>query len=435
MSEGLPAFLFDSRAKPSSLSMVERNDPYWDPNWVPGSQAVWASATGTGRTKVTAEKAMKMLFGGRRRKSALSLIATLDAWATVTAEQAALIAGDRALLNPNSHVVHALYSLGVLDIGQYALPFARKEKNRVWLYRRASGDGLHKQITDELTWAEWIVTSGGLPWNTGTSFDRHNVLATELVLRAAEFLPIGTVLGEKFVHASSLASAEATSKFTHRADALLVREDGLRIAVEITASRSAAFEAKVERWAKFMRENPLETSGVIVIFVTVPKPDDVRKRGGGAEVRKAVQKVLRSYPERSRNAPSSRIGVVEWSDWFPDRHLLADEFLSMEVQFPVGRSAADRWAPVPLVDVSFDPDDDFDATAVIENASVLGHVPSWLRTASAEDVLSTPLKREGVQLPVMLPARPDILAARPGKGGAPKRGMIAKVPDRLSNPI
>lgn len=436
MSEGLPAFLFDSRAKPANLSMVERNDPYWDPNWVPGSQAVWSSSAGspTGTKKATPEKALKMLFGGRRRKSALALIACLDSWSTVTAEQAALIAGDRALLKPTSQVVHALYSLGVLDMGRYPGPLARKEADPVWLYRRAGTNALSEHITQELTWAEWVSASGGLSWSSTASFDRHNVLATELVLRAAEFLKVGTVLGEKFVHASLLAAADSTIRFTHRADALIVREDGLRIAVEMTASRSAQFEKKVERWARFMAENPLEDTGLMVVFVAVPHPGDVRKRSGAAEVRKAVQKVMRSFPERSRNAPAGRIGVVEWADWFPDRHLLTEKFINMEVQFPLGRTPTDRWKTIPLAETSFDPADDFDATAVIESSSVLAHVPSWLRTADPVTVLGTPLSRSGKELPVMPAARPEILAARPSRGGTPKRGMISRAPDRLVVP-
>lgn len=424
--------MLDSRAVPSTLSTVERGDPYWDSNWVPGSQAVWSSRSSAEKSgeSMTKVEALSALFG-RRRRTALSLIASLDAWSTLTAEQAALVAGDRALLDPSSLVPRALHSLGILDVGRYPQALARRDaKPPTWLYRRAPCNGL-ADLTTELTWAERVATSGGFPWSTGTSFDRHNILATELALRAAEYLPVSSVLGEKFTHANLLASTSGVaSKYTHRADALLVRQDGLRIAIEMTATRSATFDAKVERWAKLLHEQPMDTTGLIVLFVAVPHPGE-RGSAAATDIRRAVQKVMRKYPERSRSSPASRIGVVGWSDWFPGRHLISDAFLSMEAKFPVGRDSADRWRAVPIADISFDPADRCDPLALARNASALYHVPHWLRTVDPNEILGTPLSRSGHRLPVLPALRPDILDARPYKGGERKRGAVGRPPRRL----
>ncbi|MGJ9402880.1 hypothetical protein [Arthrobacter sp. KK5.5] len=382
---GFPAFVVHSRANPRALSTVERNDPYWSESWVSGSQAVWSPAGNPrGGTGLTRDDALRLFSDVRRRATALRLLACLDAWGTVTAEQAAVLTGDTALLDRRTMVPRALETLDLLEMGTYANRQLRRGSTRpVWLYRRKPfGGRALAGLAKELTDGEARAVTGGLPWSTGTSFDRHNVLAVELAIRAAEYLPVSAVLGEKCGQANMLA-AQPTGAYTHRADALIIRHDGLRIAIEVTASRSARFDAKVARWVRFMEREPLATTGLVVLFVGVPHPGDIRKRGGSTEIRQAIRKALRVHPERTRFSPAGRIGVADWAKWFPAGNNLSDAFLNLEASFQVGRGSvpAERWLSVPLANISFDPADSFDPLALVRTAHGLLHVPHWLRPA------------------------------------------------------
>lgn len=433
---GFPAEFMPSANPRPELCAGKRNDPYWDPNWVPGSQAVWSNKssliTPNMKLDLSTDQALAILLKPRRRATALSLMAALDSWSTLTAEQAAAISGDPALLDPRTQVPAALFALGIMDIGRYPGAFAGRSATDTWLYRRSTGNAFNQLVAPKLTWPEWVSVTGGYPWSTTTSFDRHNVLATELAIRCAEYLGPAAVLGEKFTHAGMLVTGAAGAtppQYTNRADGLIVLPNGLRVALEITASRSKTLEAKIERWAKILREHPLETSGLIVLFVTAPHPGAGKTSGN--EVRKAVTKVLRSHPGRTKDSPSARIGVVDWSDWFPARHQLANDFFTMNTRFATGPAGDDRWVGRSIMSMSFDSWEKFDAQALSTNSKLLAHVPHWLRTGDHTSLIGSPMDRSGMSLPVMPALRPDVLAGRPSRGGRSKRGFIASLPNRL----
>ncbi|QCB97667.1 hypothetical protein E5206_12675 [Arthrobacter sp. PAMC25564] len=85
---------------------------------------------------------------------------------------------------------------------------------------------------------------------------------------------MGLVMGEKLSSVDLLAGAGLGRRLpkadNRRADGTIIREDGMRIVFELTATASASFDNKVRRWAELIAARPLETSGLTVVFIAAP---------------------------------------------------------------------------------------------------------------------------------------------------------------------
>ena len=81
---------------------------------------------------------------------------------------------------------------------------------------------------------------------SGGQCDRHNVLRADLALRAAEHLPFSGILDEKLAAVDPLAGSgigkSAPNADNRRADGVIIRPDGMRIALEIAATASRWFK-------------------------------------------------------------------------------------------------------------------------------------------------------------------------------------------------
>jgi hypothetical protein len=229
--------------------------------------------------------------------------------------------------------------------------------------------------------------TGAQSWRAPTSYDRHNVLATELALRWAEYADIGTVLGERFSTHDLLAGtglgrdeipSEASADFT------VVRPDGMRIAVELTAHATRGLSGKIRRWVRLLHERPFETSGLCVVFVAAPHPQllaDSKGRRARTAIYKQINAARKEFPGRQGDRVAERIGVASWREWFPAPGHVTEAFLAMQVDRPTGRDE-NVWEPCDMLDPAgrpFQPAEDFDATAVFDNSALLGQTPCWLR--------------------------------------------------------
>jgi len=310
--------------------------------------------------------------------------------------------------------------------------------NRNTVYRPANSDAFEKIITPTLTWPEWASVTGGQPWSSGGQYDRHNILSTELALRAAEYLPIGAVLGEKFSTVDLLCGTGLGKKVKNpdnrRADGVIVRADGLRIAYELTASASKGFENKIRRWAQLITERPLETSGLTVLFIAAPHPDRSRHSSADPrhEIYRRMSQILREFPGTGPDSPAARIGIAHWEEYFPAKHQLSEQFFSLTADFALGAGTGkDRWVQKNLLgDYAFTPWETFDATAVIDNAPLLSATPHWLRTGSHTHLIGSPMGRANTGVPHPAPVRPELVKGRP-LGAAVGNGGRAKLPPRL----
>lgn len=427
-----------------------RLDPYWDRLWAPGSQANWATAamekaldeTGSGKANrrylMSEAEAMRHLRSNKGRAARLGALSVIDSWRTVSAEQMAAFTGSELLLDPRFSGTAAAFSTGMVDIGSFPNALHRRQgMNRSVLYRPGNTDAFTRLLEPELTYPEWVSVTGGTGWSAGGQYDRHNLLSAELALRAAEFLPVGTVLGEKHTTVDLLTGSglglTVKNADNRRADGVIVRRDGLRIAYELTATASAAFETKVRRWAKLIGERPLETSGLVVLFVAAPHPD----RGSTAkdprrEIYRRLAKVLTEFPSRNRDSPAARIGVASWEEWFPARHELSESFLSMRADFALGEGRGPaKWKARELFGTyGFRAWEGFDATAIIDNAPLIAATPHWLRTGEHTGILGSPMSRAGSEVPVPPPVRPEQGMPLPLGSGKGNAGP-AQLPDRL----
>ncbi|MCC3299334.1 hypothetical protein [Arthrobacter caoxuetaonis] len=448
------------------LSMFNRTDPYWDRLWAPGSQAVWTSrhtgpndepvvsfgARENKRLLMSRDEAMDILTSNRGRAERLAAWGVLDSWRTVSSEQLAVLTGSTFFLDPNYSQITASFAAEVLDIGSFALRNGTLPgRGQTALYRPRVGDAFEKELKKTLTWPEWVSVTGGYEWSSGGQFDRHNLLATELAIRAAEYLPgIGTVMGEKFSSIGLLAGLSADEKENmkarlerarkrgpealaaemeaqrpsrvdnRRGDGTIVRGDGLRIVYELTATSSVSFESKVRRWAETIAERPLETSGMTVVFIAAPHPDRDRHTSADPihKIYKTIAKVLREFPGTGTDSPAARIGVAHWQEWFPARGQISDAFLDLQADFALG-TGADRWVPRRLMSTAeyrFTPFlERLDPMALIENSRLLTATPHWLRTGDHTHLVGTPLdrsKKQPADIPHPYPARPNRTSGR-----------------------
>lgn len=463
-----------SRCTVEGVQAGDRFDPFYDGLWEDGSSAVWtnrelaARQDRAGFTKMpkrmlmTEQKALASLWSGRYRAEKLRLLAALDSWRTLTCEQAAAMAGTTTLLDVQSTIPRTMWNLNLVDVGQFRGIAGRGFTRRGWLYRPTRSTAFDDLIVPNLSWPEWVSVTAGMPFNAGGQFDRHNVLATELGLRALEFADVGTVLGEKLSRAELLCSHMPQSLLpkgeTKAADLTIVRPDGLRIAVEITASATSTFAAKAERWAKLLDEAPLAESGLVVVFVVAKgaglpmsasqhrAEDEFAPMRTGVEARAQAQAIhdhnkvrstvakriaaaVRNYPGQVGDRVADRMFLASWQEWFPARGRLGADFLSMRTVSPSG-PVGDLWQERHLLGegaMPFRPRDPEAVTAVLANAQALAGVPVWARhPGDAPDPAELLMERAGRS---EIPAAPSTsgLAVGEGQGAVGPTGL----PERL----
>ncbi|MFS0885191.1 hypothetical protein AB3M81_08300 [Aeromicrobium sp. 179-A 4D2 NHS] len=397
------------------LSTDQRLDPYWDRMWVSGSIASWTNYDGLARTsnvgvtflpkayQISEEVAWAQVMNNRTMQETLRFLAVLTSWRTLSGEQIEAMSGCRGAANPRSKLISALFRLGIIEIG-YATTNAFITKSgldRTVLYRIGNEKAIEPLLAD-LTYTEWVSLTGGQGWERGGQFDRHNVLATEFGLRCAEFIDLSGVLGEKFTTTDLLAGSgigRPTLEDRRSADLCLVRPDGLRIAVEITASAGESFTRKVERWAELINDRPLNDSGFMMLFV-IAAPEG-RADALRAEVYKKIASILRRYPGTARESVAARFAVASWTEFFPGRHQISERFLDLVVDTPTGDLFAgdqSTWEEVSLTDASaipFEPTD-FGLNAILDNIHLLWQSPTWTRMPElAPDLVPTMLAQSG----------------------------------------
>lgn len=391
------------------------------------------------RYLMSEDEAMRLLTLNQGRRERLAAWGVIDSWRTVSAEQLAAFTGSRLYLRTASSNLAASISLHLLDAGTYAAPGASETAlDRNAVYRPSNSEAFDKLITPELTWPEWISVTGGYPWSAGGQYDRHNLLSAELALRAAEYLPIGAVLGEKFSTVDLLAGTGLGKKVKNpdnrRADGTIVRADGMRIAFELTATASRSLENKVRRWAKLISERPMETSGLTIVFITAPHPDRPKNKGGDPrhEIYRRVASVLKEFPGTGTDSPAARIGIAAWDEWFPARHELSEDFFTLSADFALNKvHGPGKWVKRELLgDYTLTPWHTFDATAVVDQAPLLAATPHWMRTGDHTHLIGTPMDRAGETVPVPAPVRPEISRGRDLGKGTGTAGD-AKLPSRL----
>lgn len=439
------------------MDAAHRLDPYWDGLWGAGSGASWLSASlarrqadaglGTvpGALDMTPEEALAAFDSARGWDDRLALLGALFSWRTMTAEQAAAFVGDHRLSSALHPSVAALFASEVIDLGVFSNGLKNTAlTGRGAVYRTGKSETFDAEIKDRLSWAEWISVTGGQRWSPSSNYDRHNILGTELALRLAEYTSIGAVLGERFASLDLMIGSGlgrkplTTSGGQKAADLMVVRPDGMRIVFEMTANTGTHFNNKVSQWARLLAENPLDTSGLCVVFVVIQHPERLAEDKDAyvprARTYQAIAKATKEFPGSARDRVAERMGVATWREWFPGRGLVHDAFLRMRVDRPTGRGT-DLWEPADLFDETarpFEPREPEALKAVFANAALLGNTPHWMREAHQPPELWPRLMSDAgvAEVPNPTPVRPNRTKGRglgEGVGGA----GATKPPSRL----
>lgn len=407
-----------------------RLDPYWEYVWSRRSHAEWRereqmrarASAGLARADrwflptVQDTIRARQQFLQLRRPQKLATLGAVHAWRTLSTQQLQAFTGDRKTVGSNASLLRQLYALRLLDVGHqtgFRTVTADEESVREWLIRPSRSDEYERAIEPLLSFPERVKVTGGQRWHSGGQYDRHNILAAEFALRAAEFTPIATVLGERWSSARELlyegwgrpfpftGQLPGLPQFANRADLTLVRADGLRIAVEVTASAGQDFEEKAAKWAMQLASAPLSQQGTVVLFLVCGE-QHAKARDNRRIVRvvkRAVQKAVERHPGTQLNRSYERMFVATWQELFPAAHQLADDFAALPVACPLGyrsSGAVERiWEDVHLLDpttVPYLPADGLDPVAVARNAGILAGTPHWLRHPDTPQVAGIPVR-------------------------------------------
>ncbi|GAA3634786.1 hypothetical protein [Microlunatus ginsengisoli] len=438
---------FRSRCPHPEVTCPNRFDPYWDALWGRSSSLSWMTADTVDAQQRAGLVSMSRRMsrpGSEARRLALKpegwqrrlrLLGAAGFWRTLSAEQAAAVTGDLTVLDFERQVPFTLYRAGLIDVGAFngVLRQSKYPQPRTVVYRPSNTTVFDKHLAPHLTWPEWVSVTGGRPWSAASQFDRHNLLAAELGLRLQEYADdVGAVVGENLSTIDLLAGSglgRALPDADNRAaDLTLIRNDGLRVAVEITATTTGTFKSKVERWCRLLADLPLEDSGLVVVFVVA---DPVERHGAGGKATRAaagtiINQMTRRYPGWVGNRVAERIGIADWREWFPGRHQLSGNFLDLRCLTPSGPPDAlwqeHRWlARDPGTGgfaTGFDPARDrADFTAVIDNVQSLVGVPHWARDPERGVRMWQVMiaERGHDHFPIPVSARPDRLKG-PGFG-------------------
>lgn len=433
------------------LRTANRLDPYWDGVWQFGSHAQWVSrehferieAAGLAATRPVGLRTTPAAAAARLDRdwdTKLDLLGVLSSWRTVTAEQASAFAGSSVPASVNTRVFGDLFALDLIDVGSLGATSNGPASARARMFRPSASKAFRRLIHPRMTYAEWVSVTGGLKYLTGGQYDRHNVLTAELALRAAEFLRIGSVLGERQAHVNTIAYTgtglpEPPGRSQQTADAVIIRPDGVRVAVETTASvGSDGFTRKAEMWARLLSRRSFDETGLVVVFVVADRTVAEAGEHGRASllgmVRKKVARAARLHPGTASHRTADRMFVVGWQDWFPARGEASEDFLTLRAQRAVGLNNA--WEVADILD-EFDvptPTRMTDPEAVLRSSSGLRSVPAHLRSQVRPDLHRLPLQRAGFEHAphihvdkVTGAVRSDPTRARGGAGpiGAPAR--------------
>ena len=386
-----------SKVPDKRFSAAARLDPYWGGVWHPGASARWLSRTGAERladmglgdlpaafTARSREQAMEEILS-HNRPSRLSALGAVGMWRTLTSEQLAALVGRASLATQRSVDADVLWASGLVDRGHFHSSLRNAAGVRLY---RPERTGDFDALSTKLPYTDWVGVTGGVGWKWGNQFDRHNVLAAELGLRAAEYTDIACVLGESMsgiAHLSGALNCDLAVSSSRAADGLFVREDGMLVAIEISASVTSNLREKIEHWIEVLVAD--KSKRLTVLFVECAHPDFASSNGEvHRQLRKMVAKQAHGSMATALAEVPERMLLTRWTDWFPGAGRVTTEFLGLGAVRPTGQQG-NRWEKVSLLDpfaFPFDGGDPSRESAVLNQCRSLFGVPHWMRTPSLD---------------------------------------------------
>lgn len=343
-----PMHQLSSRIPEHPARASVRVDPFWGGLWEKSTAVSWSTrdaleaqarvgvASAPAPFLVPADDPVELLQ--RHWVTKLRVVSALDSYRTATTDQLTALTGSKNLLNPNNRIVSQLFAHRLVDVGEPPSAFTRKSQSGIRFLRPSNGGRKLRErwLNRYLTYPEWVRATGARPWIFGGQSTRHDSLGLELLLRSAEWnRQVSAVAGEKYCSAEEVLFTSwgvpwpLAKSSRAKADGMLVRKDGLRILIELTAT-THSLDEKAKRWAKALAEGSVETQGTVVVFVLASRPST---RGGGDTfglVAGAIRRAVAAHPGRSDAPTRDRLLVADWARWFPEPDMVDEEFLQLK---------------------------------------------------------------------------------------------------------
>lgn len=409
-----------------------RFDVFWDDVWTGGSRAWWTSPAREardselrfGRTPskwlIDRDEALEYLLWDRNRVALHTLIGLLHTWRTLSIQQVAALSGLKRLGAPALRLIQSAFAAGIVEVGAFPSPVAVQQRmmERGVLRLAQPTRVIQREVMPLMTWPEWVATTACFDFQAGGQYDRHNLLAADLCVRAAEFTSAAGVLGERFTSMTDLAGALGDglgwAPAPRRGDAMVLRADGVKVVIEVCAARSRVIGAKARRWAELLERLPWERSGLMVLFVSALPPHGTGGTysvGDRAALFEAVARATSEVPGPPSDRTANRIGVASWTDWFPASHMVDESFRSLRAWFPTGDTVESRWRALDVLDpesVVFDPGSEANRDAALALLSNMAYVNSgahWLRPSHERELWPMLLRGDFESIPVPAPSK------------------------------
>jgi hypothetical protein len=404
------AQLHSKNQRPGSM-LSERVDPFWNALWSNGdggptvawtslrSQAAPGSPENILRRLSTAdeqppvedtvrdeaqERSIRLVA---RRPWTLRHLARVMMWRAITAEQLNAMDGSRGLSLDGGRTMRTLWDAGLIQSGCWVYG-PKRIPGLPTMFRPVTASVIERQLAHRLHYADWIGISGGQIQPFGHHYDRHNLLTSELSLRAAELIPLAAVMGEGLAAWRLIFDPSAAVPISsgRAADAIWLRQDGLKLAIETTAHVTAATGAKVQQAADLLARD--RSKDLTMLFVDVghpqvgPTPTSV-----STELRRLVERASRSSREHVQAGVPERIAIARWTEWFPEPGVVDTSFMSLSAYRPTGPESS-RWEPVDLLDpFSLPFAGSPNAEASLTNVRSLYGIPHWQRDGRGPDLV------------------------------------------------
>lgn len=252
------------------------------------------------------------------------IVALLHAFGHATARQ--LCAATDLRPNHTDRYLKPLYEFGVLKRGRFQADHIPGKKP--YLYTLNDDRPLRRFLASLDAAATSRILGEGvgkprLPYPQA----RHDLLTLELGLRVLETQPnIVSIGGPASAAPATLLPFPDRRLPRFEADLVLHRHDGLRIVVELAASRNKRhLTATLRKWAQLLASLPRHESRLVVVVVNAER----RRHTNTADVLRrqlvdvTAHGTLKVWPYRVPAWPydcqqaGAQIHLASWDDWFP----------------------------------------------------------------------------------------------------------------------
>lgn len=205
---------------------------------------------------------------------------------------------------PAAMLYRSLAALGLIDLG-FPMTFDGRPNNNPmsadWMALRLPVDDIAQKLLDlGMNPVQVSSLSASRALRSQRQYDRHNLLTVEAAL---PFLDLGwSLVGEGWSRFDLLYDDDSIDG-SGSPDVTLVRPDGFRVCIELTASGSF-LAGKVSRWQNHMDKHPYARTQVVWLLA-----------GRGDKGQRMLESKMRSAFKAADTAQP----VALWEDWFgPD---------------------------------------------------------------------------------------------------------------------